>query len=382
MQRGFLPHDDPALHLPAEYDPWERTALELPKLLASGTVRQALDRLPALDATALTASPELAERGMLLLSYFGHAYVWGGAAPAARLPAALAVPWHTLSQGLGRPPVLSYASYALYNWRRLQPEGPIALGNLALLQNFLGGVDEEWFVLVHVEIEAKAAAALEALRPLQAAAALDDRQAVLLGLRTVAVTLEEMHATLARMPERCDPYIYYHRVRPYIHGWKDQPALAAGVVYEGVGEYGGKPQRFRGETGAQSTIIPSLDAALGIHHPEGPLSEYLREMREYMPPGHRQFLDLLERGPQVRRYVMERVSDSPLREAYNRCVLALARFRALHLEYADRYIHQQHEKNAANPTGLGTGGTPFMQYLEEHRATTMGHTLPGVLQQK
>ena len=97
---------------------------------------------------------------MMLLSYLGHAYVWGGGAPVDRLPAALAVPWHTIANRLGRPPVLSYASYALHNWRRIDPNGPIALGNIALQQNFLGGQDEEWFILVHVDIEAHAAAAL------------------------------------------------------------------------------------------------------------------------------------------------------------------------------------------------------------------------------
>ena len=33
-----------------------------------------------------------------------------------------------------------------------------------------------------------------------------------------------------RMPERCDPYIYFERVRPYIHGWKDNPALPEGSM--------------------------------------------------------------------------------------------------------------------------------------------------------
>ena len=37
---------------------------------------------------------------------------------------------------------------------------PIELGNIALLQNFLGGMDEEWFILVHVDIEARAGSAL------------------------------------------------------------------------------------------------------------------------------------------------------------------------------------------------------------------------------
>jgi hypothetical protein len=40
----------------------------------------------------------------------------------------------------------------------------------AAVQNFLGGMDEEWFRLVHVAIEAAAAPAIAALQPLQQAA--------------------------------------------------------------------------------------------------------------------------------------------------------------------------------------------------------------------
>ena len=35
-----------------------------------------------------------------------------------------------------------------------------------------------------------------------------------------------------------------------------------------------------------------------------------------------------------------------------------------------RYIHQQAPAGAANPTGIGTGGTPFMSYLLKHREET------------
>ena len=62
---------------------------------------------------------------------------------------------------MGRPPVLSYASYALDNWTRLDESQPIAIGNIMLMPNFLGGLDEDWFVLIHVDIEARAAPALE-----------------------------------------------------------------------------------------------------------------------------------------------------------------------------------------------------------------------------
>ena len=47
------------------------------------------------------------------------------------------------------------------------------------------------------------------------------------------------------MPEKCDPYVYYHRVRPYIFGTKDNPDLKEGLIYEN--QYNNKPQFFRGK---------------------------------------------------------------------------------------------------------------------------------------
>lgn len=374
-ERGFLPRADPLTSLDQKFAPWEEIGRDLPKLLAAGAIRRVLDRLPALDPSELFPTRESAERAMVLLSYFGHAYVWGESSPAQSIPAGVAVPWHAVAQHLGRPPVLSYASYALHNWRRLDRNGPIALGNLALLQNFLGGVDEEWFILVHVDIEGKAGRAIQAMLAAQSATEDDGSEALLANLQSLARTLRAIHAVLARMPEKCDPYIYYRRVRPYIHGWRDHPALPDGLIYEGVHEYNGKPQQFRGETGAQSSIVPALDAGLGIDHAESPLSVYLQEMRSYMPPKHRAFLDAVKQGPSIRAYILARQNDSDLREAYNNCVEQLERFRRLHLEYAAAYIQRQHERSAANPTDVGTGGTPFMRYLEEHRRTTERHLL-------
>jgi indoleamine 2,3-dioxygenase len=374
-QRGFLPTPDPLTQLPSAFACWEEVARELPKLLVTGTTRRRLEQLPILKVSTLHQHRQL-ERVMMLLSYFGHAYVWGEPTPTNRLPASIAVPWYAVSQRLGRPPVLSYASYALHNWRRLDPTGPIALGNIVLLQNFLAGVDEEWFILVHVDIEAAVAPALAALGPAQTAVLANQGQELEHSLTTIAAALEHAYATLLRMTERCDPYIYYQRVRPYIHGWKNHPALPAGVIYDGVEAYGGAPQQFRGETGAQSSIIPSLDAVLGITHKDDPLRPYLMEMRDYMPREHRAFIETLEQGPSLREYIMaHRTAQPTLREAYNACVHWVAEFRAKHLEYAARYIHQQSQQGMDNPTNVGTGGTPFMPYLKKHRDETLEHLL-------
>jgi indoleamine 2,3-dioxygenase len=173
-------------------------------------------------------------------------------------------------------------------------------------------------------------------------------------------------------------------VRPYIHGWKNHPDLPAGVIYEGVTAYGGQPQQFRGETGAQSSIIPALDATLGVRHKEDMLSSYLLEMREYMPPAHRAFIESLENramdggGPEGRngiRPFVERAGRASLTGVYNTCVELVEKFRSLHLEYAATYIFKQAQTDAKNPHAVGTGGTPFMPYLKKHRDETAEHRL-------
>lgn len=374
-ERGFLPSTDPLGALPPGFEPWEEAARNMPKILVSDRPRALLESLPPFDAKRLKDDREL-RRAMVILSYLGHAYVWGESEPSGRIPTVIAVPWHDVSARLGRPPVLSYVSYALDNWRRIDPEDGIRLGNIALLQNFLGGIDEEWFILIHVDIEAKAARALRAIPQAFRAAEAKNPTELERSLFEADSALRDMVATLERMPERCDPYIYYHRVRPYIHGWKNNPALPEGVIYEGVAEYGGQSQFFRGETGAQSSIIPSLDALLGISHEDDPLKSYLDEMRLYMPPKHRAFIAAVESGPSIRAFVSRRRSRNPsLREVYNACVQNIGRFRGLHLEYAAAYIHKQHRKEPSNPASVGTGGTPFMQYLKKHRDETARHLL-------
>ena len=196
---------------------------------------------------------------------------------------------------------------------------------------------------------------------------------VLLGLQDLASAQTAMRDTLLRMKERCDPYIYYTRVRPYIHGWKNSPSLPDGLIYDDVEAYAQQPQQFRGETGAQSSIVPCLDAGLGIRHAPDPLTVYLQEMREYMLPRHRAFLQALEsqtdgRGRAVLSgYVHDhRQSHSELWSPYCACVGLLAQFREIHIGYADSYINRQNQTSTSNPTAVGTGGTPFMTYLQKH----------------
>ena len=372
-EQGFLP-PDPSEDLP-DCSTLNGLAHELPKLLSARMVRRFIDEQPSLLPSIPAAwGDQEARAAMRMLSFAAHAYVWEAPdQPAASLPPQLAQSWYDVAQRVGRPPVLSYASYALDNWRRLDLTKPIQLDNIVLLQNFLGGLDEEWFVVIHIQIEREAGAGLTGLLQAMNAAALDREDEALSGLQALASAQTAMRETLLRMTERCDPYVYYTRVRPYIHGWKNSPSLPNGLLYDRVSAYAGAPQQFRGETGAQSSIVPCLDAGLGIGHAPDPLTVYLQEMRDYMPPRHRAFLHSLEQAvddlhrPLLSGYVRDRKFRRPeLWTAYCTCVDLLAQFREIHVGYADSYIHRQHQSHASNPTAVGTGGTPFMTYLQKH----------------
>jgi indoleamine 2,3-dioxygenase len=60
---------------------------------------------------------------------------------------------------------------------------------------------------------------------------------------------------------------------------------------------------------------------------------------------------------------------------YNACLASVERFRSLHLEYAASYIFRQAQTDDKNPHAVGTGGTPFMKYLQKHRDETGDHRL-------
>ena len=370
---GYLPSYDPAQSLSPGNEEWDQFGKDLPKLLMGTNFRKRVKELPQFNIDKLNGKAEV-QRAMLVLSYIGQAYQWSENEAATVMPAVLAKPWYEVGKLVGRPPILSYQSYASDNWRRFDKSGVIECGNIGLLQSFLGGQDEEWFILIHIEIEKKAGKALKAIEQAQEAVVLADAEKVEAALVKLRSALAAMYEVLGRMPERCDPYIYFHRVRPYIFGWRNNPSLPDGVVYEGVDHYKGVGQKFRGETGAQSAIIPAMDGVLGIEHEKDELREYLMEMRTYMPPAHVAFIQAVEAGPSVRDFVTS-TKKSSLTEVFNDCIELVANFRAMHLEYAGTYIHAQAQATPGNPSAVGTGGTPFMVYLRKHRDETKQQTI-------
>jgi indoleamine 2,3-dioxygenase len=129
-----------------------------------------------------------------------------------------------------------------------------------------------------------------------------------------------------------------------------------GVVYEGVSE---EPTFFRGESGANDSIIPSADNFLQLTSmmPNNPLTEILRDFRTYRPGNHNEWLEWLEKeanGLRVREYCLRDDSSSVL---YLALVDQVREFRNRHWSFTKEYIikYTQHP--------VATGGSPIVTWL-------------------
>jgi indoleamine 2,3-dioxygenase len=328
---------------------------DLPSLLINGGFREyARDlKIPAWAAPddPKDRLPQL-RLYYLRLGFLASAYINQiGQPPVNLLPQNLAVPLCQACQQLSRPPILSYDGYALYNWKRFDPAGPIALGNIDTLQNFVHLYDEHWFILVHVEIEAIAAQILAAIDTMARGLSAGNFAVVNPALDVIGRSVWRQVDVLRRIPEKMDPALYYKTFRPYIRFFEH-------VVYAGVKT---SPLDFRGETGAQSSILPTLVALMKIPHRPSPLTNHLADMQNFMPLEHQAVIVEVGSLPPL----------APLadKQAYNNVLEAMASFREVHLGFAHEYIHTR----VTDPRG--TGGTPYMQWLAQLIAETRDHKI-------
>ena len=345
---------------------YKRIALDMPEMSRQQVVEYFNDRSQDIenDLNDIVSNDrvDLAENLMRVLSYAASFYVHYPEEPKVNvLPKAIAAPFVRVANLVERPPILSYASYCLYNWKHEFPPLRVELYNINLIQNFCKANDarrdEDWFILVHVDIENKAARGIKALQGFHLNESVESVQK---RLTSLVESLALMNVTMKRMPEQCDPDVYYLKVRPYIFSFEN-------IIYEG--EFGDQPQTFRGETGAQSSIVPAFQTWLGVQHKENLLTTHLKDMRNYMPLEHRNFLTNLEQQPTVRDFVLLNINNLQLRVLYNSCVHQLYEFRRQHLQYAVDYI----QKKVPNPKG--TGGTPYVPWLSKLAEETESYYL-------
>ena len=367
---GFVPETQPLTRLPEYFERWERIVDEVPTLISERRIRQEIANLPKLEFSSDTLkSLNEWRRAYNILTLLSQSFIWvdGEKGLVKRLPEVLAKPWHSVSERVGVPPIITYASTVLYNWGLRDPSAPIDLDNLFALHTFTGTEDESWFYMVAIPIELEAVPGMKAMLNSISAMLEHDHNLLSDALHTIATSLDKMRFSLNRMYEQCDPKCFYVNVRPFQAGSKGLEAFPEGLVYEGVDE---KPLQFSGASAAQSSCVHCFDIFLGAQH-AGDHESFLKSMRTYMPVKHRQFLEALSEQPSVREYV-RKSKDSRLVKSFNDAVEAFGRFRSDHVILVTRYIVMQksHSINASLEE-KGTGGTPFMLFLKQVRDDTL-----------
>lgn len=252
----------------------------------------------------------------------------------------------------------TYAGLCLWNFKPLFLSDALSLENLSTLITFTGSLDEQWFYLISVAMEAKGGPCIPIMMKAIQAARAGDAETVTTCLQSVAQTLDELGTLLVRMYENCDPHVFYHRIRPFLAGSRNMKdaGLPHGVFYDD-GSRRSTWRQYGGGSNSQSSLIQFFDIVLGVEHrPTGskkdetsesetepgaapkPRHNFIHEMREYMPGPHRRFLQAVESVANIRDFVELNRSDRPLCVAYDACLAMLRALRDKHIQMVSRYI--------------------------------------------
>ncbi len=124
---------------------------------------------------------------------------------------------------------------------------------------------------------------------------------------------------------------------------------------------------FRGETGAQDSIIPSVDSFLHLDYPKNKLTEYLFDLRNYRPKDHQEYINFVNKSSKelnFKQYVYKN-NDSCILLLKN--LNCLRMFRKKHWNLTKKYIIE----NTKHP--VATGGTPITTWLPNQLGATLAY---------
>ncbi|EXJ66521.1 uncharacterized protein A1O5_10190 [Cladophialophora psammophila CBS 110553] len=410
---GFLPCRSPLLRLPAQFNALSAILDDMPIVKADGSpgLLATFKLGPLIDSGAL---PDLTscvddlrtDTGDLDLeaitavfrdySFLASAYLlepcwetWskdheaGYGLGRAVLPKCIASPLVKAADILDIPPFMSYAaSYALYNYSLVNPGiGASLYDNLRLIRAFERGLDpsssEAGFILTHIHMVQETgpliSGAVDLLSIIENSP--NDVSSAVSAFQTMLSAMARIESHMEQMWTHSLPkdYLSY---RTFIFGITSQSMFPNGVVYQGSRYGDSKPLYFRGESGANDSIIPLLDHLMEIPMPSNPLTEILRDFRSYRPKTHREFLAwVMSKSAEVgvRQYCTHHASLRNMKgnneadedEAtalllptfYLKLLDHVRSFRWRHWLFAREYII----KRSSHPTA--TGGSPIVTWL-------------------
>jgi len=311
----------------------------------------------------------------------------------SRLPAPIARPLVKLAEILQIPPFMSYAaSYALYNYKLINPDEPDTISdysNLRLIRACERGLDptssEAGFILTHIHMATQTGPllsgvidTLEQISTLRASTPSHPNTTtnqLKAAMSQILTTMQVIETNMDRMWSNSRP-TDYATYRTFIFGITSQPLFPNGVIYEGC--FDNKPADFRGESGANDSIIPLLDNLCQVPMPVNPLTTILRDFRNYRPESQRAILAWTESKAtelKTREFFTTAGAatttdgskpDLEIAVLYLRLLDHIRSFRWRHWQFAREYII----KRTRYP--VATGGSPIVTWLPNQLSAVLG----------
>ena len=270
------------------------------------------------------------------------------------LPANIAQPLVLVSNKLDVYPWLDYHySYSLGNYVKKDPTGSLHWKNLDMACKFTGTSDEIGFIMVHVYINE--------VSPQLVRSVMDYglNPADVNSLQMCGKTLEEMNRRRRDM-WTASRHERYNDFRVFIMGIKGNDKIfGQGLVYDGC--FNNEPQQYRGQTGAQDSIIPMIDIFSGIvdFYPDNKLTEYLLDLRSYRPRCIQNFFNDLRNHYKINP-MFKQLTDAKCYEGLVyllKIVDEVYLFRNGHWQFVQKYIMSN------TRYAFATGGTPITTWL-------------------
>lgn len=354
LHNGFLPNQPPSDTLPTAYAAWDELSEQMTQALQTQNFCNKVAVLPLLEVSTLRRVA--ADRAMLLLGGFAHAYV--KESKGKIIPRQIALPWVTIANDLKRLPIITHSALSLQNWRLKDPSQPLRLENLTTQISFTGTPTETWFFNATTNIEKIGAAAIPLLLESTHLANQENYDQAIVLLEQVLPIFKKLFTALKRMYEECDPTIFFNELRPFFDSFSN-------VRYLGTTP---EIRSYPGGSAAQSSLLQFFDMVLGIEYGNTPSKAFLLKMRDFMPYPHKGFLNFIETEFNLKT---ARTKKETLNEIGNELVQCLIDFRNEHLRIVSQYIVRPAHKSQKGTTG--TGGTNPLIFLKDVRNRNILH---------
>jgi indoleamine 2,3-dioxygenase len=285
--------------------------------------------------------------------------------PIARVPGFIAHPAYLVAMRHGRhthvaPRGLTYESYVLANWRRQISRKSFRL-NITPFIRFTDTQDEQNFITCHILTELAMARAISHIPFLELCSRKGDSASAIQCLMEISDSIYNATNEMSLISSVCGPDVYHNSIRPFL-------TETTGVTIDDVPEIGeNQSYTIRGSSGAQSAILETLDALLGITFSGDAEFRGGEHSFDHMPIGHRRFVCELRERNFLRPFVVEnKIKEMKLRDAYNRSILAVGNLRKVH-----KYTIIPYVQNVSR----GTGGTRIGTWLSKRVEKTERHII-------